>query len=261
MNIFILLGISLGINGLLFIAASVFKTDVFTDLSYSLSFISLSTVILISHPAVNLLQVITVTAVILWAIRLGGYLFIRILKTKVDHRFDDRRGDPLRFGAFWLLQACTVWLLMLPVFGIAAADNPEPGSAAAIGSILFIIGLSIESIADHQKYRFKSRPENHSEFMHSGLWKYSRHPNYFGEILLWWGIALPGLSIFHGFELLYFIGPLAITLLLLFVSGIPILEKSWQEKWGSREDYRDYTTRTSLLIPLPPKKTSTRSHQ
>lgn len=256
MNLLQTLLASLALNGVFFIFAAYLKTDVFTDITYSLSFVLLTAALFLTSQGNGAAQILVSAMVILWGLRLGSYLFSRILHIKVDHRFDDKRNNPVRFGMFWLLQAVTVWMVMLPVYGILSAPEASapPVWALAVSAAGFLAGFVIEAVADAQKYRFKSMEENRGKFMSQGLWAWSRHPNYFGEMLLWWSIAFPGLFMFRGVEFLYFLGPLFITLLLLFVSGVPLLEKSADEKWGGNEDYVRYKNRTPLLIPLPPRK-------
>ncbi|HUW68593.1 MAG TPA: DUF1295 domain-containing protein [bacterium] len=256
MNVIQMLLLSLVINAIFFVVAALLHTDVFTDITYSLSFVVLTIGLLITSPGLSLVQVATGAAVLLWGVRLGAYLFNRILHIKVDHRFDDKRDNFIRFGSFWLLQAITVWVVMLPVYGMIS-KQPAPVVPAlfiAVGLAVFLTGLIIESVADVQKYRFKLSPEGASTFMAHGIWKYSRHPNYFGEILVWWGIALPGILVFEGAAWLYMLGPVFITCLLLFVSGIPLLEKSADKKWGADPAYTAYKRRTSILVPLPVRK-------
>ncbi len=256
MNLIQMLLVSLAINGVFFIIAALLRTDVFTDITYSLSFIVLAILLALSSNGRSPVQMLSIAAVVLWGLRLGSYLFNRILHIKVDHRFDDKRDNFVRFGSFWLLQAVTVWVVMLPVYGIVSARNASeiPFSFLVPGLLVFSLGLVIETVADFQKYRFKMNPKNKGSFMSSGIWKYSRHPNYFGEMLVWWGIALPGILLFEGFAWLYFLGPVFITLLLLFVSGIPLLEKSAEAKWGKDEAYIRYRRTTSLLMPLPVRR-------
>jgi steroid 5-alpha reductase family enzyme len=248
--------ISVGINALFFIFAAIIKTDVFTDITYSLTFIvlTISGFLLAGGFSSGLFSTITAALVLIWALRLGSYLFIRILKIKVDHRFDDRRDDPVKFGMFWALQSITVWLVMTPILILLGQGEVAPGALSWIGWGIAIIGLIIETVSDAQKYRFKSRKENRGRFMAEGLWKYSRHPNFFGEMLFWWGMTIPGLLRFNGWEYLLFIGPVFITFLLLKVSGIPLLEKSWEQKWGQDPEFQEYRRRTAILIPRPPRR-------
>lgn len=259
MNILTTLLLSLGINGLFFVLAARLKTDVFTDITYSLTFIVLGLLGFVFRRGPFPEQAIVLVFVLLWAVRLGSYLFRRILKTKVDHRFDAMRDSPVEFGKFWALQAVTVWVVMLPVTGLMNAEalwaSPVLQRLTLVaGSILWIAGFTIEAVADHQKYAFKSAPENAGRFMNRGLWKYARHPNYFGEILAWWGLGIIALPFLSGSRLLYLVGPVFITVLLLFVSGIPLLEKSWEAKWGGDPDFQAYKSSTRLLVPLPKGK-------
>ncbi|HEY4976556.1 MAG TPA: DUF1295 domain-containing protein, partial [Gaiellaceae bacterium] len=180
--------VALGVNAVFFAVAAIRRTDVVTDLSYSLSFALLAVALpyLGSH---KLVQLIAALMVLLWAFRLGGYLFGRILRIKVDHRFDEMRDKPLRFARFWILQAISVAVIMLPVsYLLGRKSIPEFGLWAIAGVALWLIGLVIETVSDAQKSAFKGMEKNRGRFVASGLWKYSRHPNYFGEMLVWWGL-------------------------------------------------------------------------
>jgi steroid 5-alpha reductase family enzyme len=192
--------------------------------------------------------------VLVWAVRLGAYLFRRILRMKVDHRFDEMRDNPLRFARFWLLQAISVAVIMLPVTYLLGRDDPPGfGAWAVAGTAIWLVGLAIETVADAQKSAFKSKPENRERFITTGLWRYSRHPNYFGEMLVWWGLFVYAAPFLEGWAYAVVIGPVFITLLLLFVSGIPLLERSADAKYGEDPAYREYKRRTSILVPLPPR--------
>lgn len=254
MNIWYLLLASMAINAVFFVFAAVLRTDAFTDITYSLSFVLLSAILYITLRPRSIVAVTSLIMVILWAVRLGTYLFSRIMEIKVDHRFDDKRDSVIAFGSFWLLQALSAWIIMLPVAFMAFADGRLAGVsplAFAPFVLAFLGGLTLETAADAQKFVFKKKAENAGRFMSKGVWRYSRHPNYLGEIVVWWSIALPGVFAFDGWEWLGFLGPLHITLLLLFVSGIPLLEKSADKKWGADEAYLRYKAETPLLMPNP----------
>ena len=245
--------IALAVNGAFFSFAAARRTDVVTDLSYSLTFALLAVVLLFAGAA-EPVQLVASLLVLVWAARLGIYLFRRIMRTKVDHRFDGMRDQPLRFARFWLLQAITVAVVMLPVSYLLDQDDPPGlGAWSIAGAAVWLVGLLIEAVADAQKAAFRANEENRGRFVASGLWRYSRHPNYFGEMLVWWGLFLYVVPVLHGGAFAVVIGPVFITLLLLFVSGIPLLEKSADEKYGSDGAYRDYKRRTSILVPLPPR--------
>jgi steroid 5-alpha reductase family enzyme len=242
---------SLGVNAAFFAFAALRKTDVVTDLSYSLSFAVLA-LVLPYFGAHRSIQLIASLMVLLWAFRLGGYLFGRILRIKVDHRFDEMREKPLLFARFWLLQAISVAVIMLPVSYVLDRESvPRVGIWAIVGVVAWFVGLAIETVSDSQKAAFKGMDKNRGRFISSGLWRYSRHPNYFGEMLVWWGIFVYALPFLHGWAFAVVIGPIFLTLLLLFVSGIPLLEKSAEEKYGPDPAYREYKRRTSVLLPLP----------
>ena len=254
-NILSTLVISFIIQAVFFIFAASFKTDKVTDFSYSLSFLILSVLLLVLKGVYTMPRILLASFIVAWALRLGAYLLARILKIGKDSRFDDKRGDIMKFLAFWILQACTVWLVMLPAVVFLGTDVEIPLTWLSIlGIVLWAGGFILEIVADAQKYSFKNKPENRGRWIDSGLWRFSRHPNYFGESLLWWGLFIFIMPVLEGYLYLVILGPVSITLLLLFVSGIPLLEKSADERYGGREDYREYKRRTSLFIPLPPKK-------
>jgi steroid 5-alpha reductase family enzyme len=262
MEILIALGISVAINAVFFAFAALLRTDKVTDLSYSLSFVALTLLLLFLGGHVTPLHVVTAALICAWGIRLGAYLFSRILKTGVDHRFDDMRDHPLRFARFWVLQAVTVWVVMLPAIRLfALPGNPRLSVLSIAGVALWVIGFVVEVASDAQKSAFKKDPANRDRFIASGLWRYSRHPNYFGESLLWWGLFIAMAPVFSGWGFLVAIGPVFLTLLLLFVSGVPLLEKSADKKYGGEPAYQDYKRRTSVFLPLPRRPTPASSRR
>ena len=144
---------------------------------------------------------------------------------------------------------------MLPVtFLLGREDPPGFGPWMIAGALIWLLGLVIEAVSDAQKSAFKSKAENRERFVTGGLWRYSRHPNYFGEMLVWWGLFVFAVPFLHGAAFAVVIGPVFITLLLLFVSGIPLLERSAEAKYGEDPAYREYKRRTSILVPLPPRR-------
>jgi steroid 5-alpha reductase family enzyme len=253
-NILSTLIASFVIQGIFFAFAASFKTDKVTDLSYSLSFALLSILLLLGNRAFSASQILVAAFVVAWAARLGAYLLSRILRIGKDARFDDKRGDFLKFLSFWVLQALVVWLVMFPV-SVFLSLRPEGGIGivSIAGAALWAMGFGIEAASDAQKYAFRNDPANRGRWIESGLWKYSRHPNYFGEVILWWGLFLFVLPFLAPSLLFAIAGPLSITLLLLFVSGVPLLEKSADAKHGEDPAYRAYKRRTSLFFPLPPR--------
>lgn len=247
---------SVVVNIFFFLIALIFRTDKVTDLSYSLSFVLLAPALLFSKGAgFSMGQILFTIAIVLWGIRLGSYLLMRILKTKTDHRFDDKRNNPINLIKFWGLQIIAVCVIMLPVsFFLTSRSVGAINIFSYVGFTLFILGLIIEWFSDAQKFSFKNKPENRGRWIDSGLWHYSRHPNYFGEIMLWWGLFIVTLPTLSGWMFLTLLGPIFITVLLLFVSGIPLLEKSSEKRYGANPKYMKYKKNTSILIPLPKKR-------
>ena len=185
--------------------------------------------------------------VIAWALRLGIFLFVRIRKIQKDKRFDGIRESFLRFIKFWLLQGVTVFVILLPALFFITGDAAR---VWWLGLLVWLLGFLIESTADFQKYLFKQDKSNKDKFISTGIWRYSRHPNYFGEILCWLGIyifVLPSLSLLQAAIAL--ISPAAISFLLIFATGIPPLERYADKKWGNLKEYKEYKRSTSILIP------------
>jgi steroid 5-alpha reductase family enzyme len=252
------LGAALAVQAVFFIFAAAFKTDKVTDLSYGLSFVILAVALLIEARGGTVPQLVLSLMVVLWGARLAAYLLYRIVRMKRDPRFDGVRERFWAFAKFWLLQGVAVWVIMLPV--TLWFVRPGPGSWRMVaGFLVWLAGLVIESTADLQKFREKSRPGGASRWVSRGLWRYSRHPNYFGELLCWWGVFVFVAGDLSGWSWLGVAGPLAITALLLFVTGIPTLEASARRKWGTDPGYAEYRRRTRLLVPLPRFRTSIRS--
>lgn len=245
--------ISLAIQFVLFIPAFLFKTDKLTDLSYSLTFLLLVGIAFFSTDF-SWQALILFSMIALWALRLGTYLFIRILFMGKDKRFDEYRDNFLLFLRFWVLQGLTVWVVLLSSF-LFFNQTPRFTILSLIGLLVWLAGFIIESFADAQKFVFIRSKKNVGRWIHSGLWAYSRHPNYFGEILCWLGVFLfvvSSLSLTQ--SLIAFISPLFIAIILIFGTGLPPLEKSADKKWGHNSAYRKYKKETSILVLWPKKK-------
>lgn len=243
------LWVSLAVQAVFFAFAVTLKTDKVTDLSYGLTFVLLAAAALLrvdrSVPAVVLAAMVGV-----WGLRLAGYLVYRIWRIGRDARFDGIREHFWPFFKFWLLQGVAVWVIMLPVtlwFAAPRAYSPW----MSVGGTLWLAGLLIEAVADQQKFAFKQTPRGRTHWTDVGLWRYSRHPNYFGELLCWWGIFFYAAAGMGAWIALAAAGPLAITGLLLFVTGIPPLEASAAKRWGQDPAYQAYRRRTRALLPWP----------
>lgn len=243
-----------GFNILMFIPAFIWKTDKLTDISYAVSFAG-AILFLFFKGNQSLGETILLIMILTWAIRLGSYLFIRIRKMKRDKRFDGMREKFWSFLKFWLLQGVSVWVIMISSILYFKNVPSDFSTLAIIGIIIFLFGLIIETISDLQKYSFINNEENKGKWIDIGLWRYSRHPNYFGEILVWIGIFVFTLPVLSGINILYSaISPLYIFSIIMFATGIPLLEKRANQKWGDIPEYVDYVKKTSLLILLPRRK-------
>ena len=242
--------VSLLINLTMFVVAFRLQSDKLTDISYAATFATIAVWAFATSDR-NASHLVLLAMLLLWSLRLGGFLLYRVIKTGKDARFDGMRESFVKFGKFWVAQAVSVWVIMIPAvfaFGESGALN----TVSFIGLFVWFIGWVCESIADWQKFTFSSDPRNKGKWIESGIWKYSRHPNYFGEIMVWLGVYIFAFSSITTLQALVgLVSPLFITSLLLFVSGIPILEKSADKRWGDKEAYRAYKRSTSILIPLP----------
>ena len=246
--------ICIGIQWIVWIPASIGKTERFYDLTGGLTYL---TVVAFSLWAgsqsefPSLRELIVSLLVVIWSLRLSGFLYLRIHRTGKDGRFDQLKTSPIRFLVPWTLQGLWVFLTMIVVIVInTQADlGPELGIWDGVGLLIWILGFGIEAVADYQKTIFNTESSNQGKWIEGGLWSYSRHPNYLGEIILWTGIAFFGISCFTGLERVAWISPIFIYILLTKISGIPILDKRALEKWGDDIEYQKYRDNTPALFP------------
>jgi steroid 5-alpha reductase family enzyme len=241
------------INWIVFIHAYLNRTEKFFDLTGGITFISVVLTAVFLSSETDGRSWLLVGMVIIWAARLSSFLFMRIRNAGEDRRFRELKQSFPRFLVTWTLQGLWVSLSLAAALVAITSQTRKPlGAFALIGILVWLLGFGIEVIADRQKSAFKAIPENAGKFIHTGLWSWSRHPNYFGEIVLWIGVAIVALPILQGWGWLMLISPVFITLLLTKVSGVPMLEKRADEKWGGQTDYETYKARTSVLILRPP---------
>ena len=245
--------LAFAIQWIAFIPAYIFQTEKFYDLTGSLTYLSViwysltysSEYFANLNPA-NLLIVILITS---WALRLGSFLFMRIHKDGEDKRFRTIKPSATQFFMTWTLQGLWVSLCsMCALTAISTENGLIINTFFYIGLALFAFGFLIEIIADKQKSRFRQIPENKDRFITSGLWARSRHPNYFGEIVLWTGIAAMSFSSLEGLQYLTLISPIFTYLLLVYVSGVRMLEARGDVKWGNDENYKNYKKNTPVLL-------------
>lgn len=245
------------IQWLMFIPAFIFQTERFYDLTGSLTYIAL-VIIGLSFSSFEPGSILIAVMVAVWAVRLGSFLFMRVTKAGHDSRFRSIKPDFFQYLMTWTLQG--LWVFLTFAAGLAAitSDKPHPIDLfAIIGGTLWLAGFAIEVTADNQKSQFKSDPANADRFISQGLWALSRHPNYFGEILLWIGIAVIALPILEGWQYATLISPLFVIFLLTRVSGVRMLENQARKRWGNDPDYQAYFQRTPMLLLNPFLKKAT----
>ena len=237
------------IQWVLFIPAYLMQTEKFYDLAGSLTYISIISYVFYKSSEFNLGNLILSLFIIIWAVRLGSFLFFRIQKAGEDKRFRDIKPSPTRFFMTWTLQG--MWISICSACAITAISTSEGilmNTLFFVGAITFILGFLIEVIADNQKTKFRSNPNNKDKFISTGLWSYSRHPNYLGEITLWTGVAIMSFSSLSGLQLITLISPVFTYLLLVYVSGVRLLEARGKRKWGHLESYQEYIKNTPTLL-------------
>ena len=239
------------IHWLLFIPAYLLKTEKFFDLSGSVTYISIvSYVLFFNYNSENIIgNLILASFIIIWAVRLGSFLFFRIKKAGEDKRFRELKISFTRFFLVWNISGMWVsFCSMCAITAISSGNGVQLNPLFYIGAITFLVGFILEIVADHQKTAFRKDPKNKDKFINTGLWARSQHPNYVGEITLWAGIALISYSSLEGWGYISLISPIFTYWLLVFVSGIPQLEESGEKKWGHLKAYQDYTKNTPKLI-------------
>ncbi|MDG1721565.1 MAG: DUF1295 domain-containing protein [SAR86 cluster bacterium] len=234
-----------------FIPAYMFQTEKFFDLTGSITYSSvfIYCIYLATSGDLNWGSLVISILVILWAGRLGTFLFTRIAKDGEDKRFRTIKPDIAQFFMTWTLQGMWVSLCSLcAITGIASDTGIIVNNIFYIGLVMFIGGFAIEIVADQQKTAFRAIPENRNKFITSGLWSKSRHPNYFGEIALWTGVAVMSFSSLSGIEYLTLISPIFTYLLLVKISGVRMLEGRGQKTWGDDEEYIAYMKNTPMVM-------------
>lgn len=243
------------INWAVYVPSNRAKTEQYFDLTGSVTYLAVIVVALLLSDDIDARAAIVGAMVAVWAVRLGSFLFRRVRRDGRDGRFDEIKVDPLRFFMTWTLQG--LWVLLTVACALAIITSVERrsiGWLAILGIALWFAGFAVEVVADRQKSTFKRDPANKGRFISTGLWAWSRHPNYFGEIALWTGIAIVAIPLLSGWRWVVLISPVFVTLLLTRVSGIPMLEARAEKRWGQDEDFQVYTRTTPVLIPRPPRR-------
>jgi len=251
------IGLAFLIQGLAFIPSYVLQNEGFFDLTGSVTYIIVTTIAVLLGPAIDGRSILLLALVVIWAARLGSYLFRRIRKAGKDARFDAIKPSFIRFLTTWTLQGLWVSLTLAAALAAITTDlRQDLGVVVLVGFLVWAAGFAIEAAADFEKSRFRADPEKKGTFIRAGLWAWSRHPNYFGEIVLWMGVALIALPVLRSWQYVTLFSPVFVILLLTRVSGVSLLERRADEKWGGHDDYGAYKQRTPVLVPLPPGFTS-----
>lgn len=244
------------IHWIFFIHGYVNQTEHYFDAIGSVTFVSLS--VFLIFVIQDFYAFLICSLVGIWSLRLGSFLFKRVKKTGRDTRFIEMKKDFFWFFLTWNLSA--LWVFLSYVAGIVAVTSKYSYELSfteiifcIFGFFIWLIGFLIEVIADNQKKKFKEDIKNKDHFISHGLWSWSRHPNYFGEIILWLGISIIAFPIFRGWDYIALISPIFVYYLLVNVSGIPMLEKAADAKWGKDENYIAYKNKTNILFLWKPK--------
>tara|TARA_B100000497_G_scaffold20078_1_gene23745 strand:+ start:14456 stop:15325 length:870 start_codon:yes stop_codon:yes gene_type:complete len=246
--------IGFALHWAVFVPSYAFKTEHYFDLTGSLSYITTVAAAIVLNPSLDLRDLIICAMITVWALRLGSFLFWRIKKDGQDKRF-----IVMKTKFTWFLMTWTIgglWVLVTMAAGLAALTSnitAELGLISYLGIALWLFGFIVEVTADNQKTEFRKNPDNRNRFITTGVWSWSQHANYFGEITLWFGLALVALPVLSGWQLATLISPVFVYFLLTKVSGIPLLDRLAKQKWGTDSDYLSYTQATSKLLLWPPK--------
>ena len=244
---------ALGIFGVQWVGlihARLFETEHYFDLVGSLTYVTVTIFAIQQAAEIGLRQQIIAGVVIVWAARLGPFLFRRIQKAGEDRRFRKIKLSTPRFLVTWTLQGTWVFLTAGAALAAIMTPNTAPlGTVFFVGAAMWGLGFAVEVIADHQKSAFKADPANENKFITTGIWARAQHPNYFGEILLWAGVAVMALPSLSGSAMIFLISPVFVAVLLTRISGVPLLRKTAGARWGDDPEYQAYLKNTPLIIP------------
>lgn len=243
------------LNWIVFVPSFQRQTEHYFDLTGSATYVSVVLLALTLRERLDGRSILLALLILVWAGRLGTFLFRRISRDGGDGRFDRLKPSFLRFLMVWTLQG--LWVFLTAACALAAMTTATPraiGVVGLVGALVWAVGFAIEAVADGQKSAFRADPANRGRFIDTGLWAWSRHPNYFGEITLWTGVALVAVPALSGWQYVTLVSPVFVYVLLTRISGIPLLEARAEERWGDDPEYRAYRDRTPVLVPRPPER-------
>lgn len=243
-------GVCFLIQWLVYLPSQLRRTERFFDATGAFTYVTITACLVALNPNPTLYHLLLASTVVLWALRLGTFLFLRVTRDGGDGRFDEIKLSVPRFLAVWTVQGLWITLTASAAWMALTSSTSQSVTLPVVaGLMVWAFGLCVEVVADLQKSRFRADPPNRGRFITTGLWSLSRHPNYLGEITLWVGIAIMSLPALQGWQLVSLVSPLFVWLLLTKVSGIPLLEKRADERWGGQEDYEQYKSSTPVLLP------------
>lgn len=252
----VLVAAAYAIQWIAFVPAWFLQTERFFDLTGSLTFLAVVGGALAVRDTLDTRSLLIAGMVAVWALRLGPFLFLRVRRDGHDRRFRQIKPNFPLFLMTWTLQGLWVSATASPALAaLLAAETRPPDGALAVGAALWLAGFAIEVTADEQKRRFRAVAQNRNRYITSGLWAWSRHPNYFGEILLWIGVAVIAAPVLQGWQLATLASPLFVWQLLTRISGVRMLEARANRRWRDDPGYRDYVRRTNALLLWPPRRT------
>ncbi len=246
--------VAFAVQAVAFVPSFLAKTEHYYDLTGSLTYITVTVLALVLAEDLDARSLVAGVMVLAWAGRLGTFLFQRVKKAGKDGRFDQIKQSFLRFLMAWMVQGLWVTLTFgAAMAAITSGDKTNFGVLGVLGLVVWIVGFGIEVVSDTQKSAFKADSSNDGKFIDVGLWAWSRHPNYFGEIMLWTGMAIMVVPALQGWQYLTLISPIFVATLLMKVSGVPMLERRADKKWGGQADYEEYKAKTPVLVLRPPR--------
>jgi steroid 5-alpha reductase family enzyme len=252
----VLIAAAFAVQWIAFIPAWFLQTERFFDVTGSVTFLIVTLGAFEIREAPGTRSLLIAALIALWALRLGLFLFLRVSRDGEDRRFRQIKPNFSVFLMTWTLQGLWVSFTAAPALAaLLASHDKAPDWTLALGAALWLGGFLIETVADGQKTRFRAVPENRDRYITSGLWAWSRHPNYFGEILLWIGIAVIAAPLLQGWQLATLVSPVFVWLLLTRISGVRMLEARANRRWRDDPGYQDYVRRTNALLLRPPRRT------
>ncbi len=246
----LVIGIAFIIQVVAFIPAYKSQTEKYYDITGTITYVLTTAITLVLTEILDIRSLLLAALIVIWALRLGIFLFRRVHNVGKDGRFDNLKPSFIRYLNTWILQG--LWVSFTAAAALAAIsskDKVDLEIVGVVGLIIWSAGFAIEIIADSQKKKFKANPKNINKFIDEGLWARSRHPNYFGEILLWFGVSVIAFPVLQGAQLFTLISPIFVYILLTKGSGIPILERRADKKWGGIPEYEEYKNSTPILVP------------